>query len=173
MTSRYAFVLALITLNAATAVYADTGYVYEYEEETPELSPIPELTSLMQVADEARARGVPVLVEFSTPWCSHCTALEENVLKPLILNGKYRDRIIIRKLEVNSYSSVTGFDGKRYSSDEISRMYNVDLYPTLVFFDADGREVSQRIVGITVLEYVAGRLEKAIDRAIQAADTAL
>ena len=173
MTSRYAFVLALITLVAATAVYAETGYVYEYEEETPEVSPIPELTSLMQVADAARAKRVPILVEFSTPWCSHCTALEENVLKPLILNGKFRDQIIIRKLEVNSYSTVPGFDGKQYSSDEISRMYQVDLYPTLVFFDADGREVSQRIVGITVLEYVAGRLEEAIDRARQAMASAL
>ena len=47
------------------------------------------------------------------------------------------------------------------------------LYPTLVFFDADGREVSQRIVGITVLEYVAGRLEEAIDRAMQVSDPML
>jgi hypothetical protein len=52
-------------------------------------------------------------------------------------------------------------------------MYQVDLYPTLVFFDADGREVSQRIVGITVLEYVAGRLEKAIGRARQDTASAL
>jgi thioredoxin-related protein len=173
MTSRYAFVLTLITLVAATAVYADTGYVYEYEEETPEVSPIPELASFEQVANAARAKRVPILVEFSAPWCSYCTALEENVLKPLMLNGKYKDQIIIRKLEVNSYSSVTGFDGKQYSSDQISRMYQVDLYPTLVFFDADGREVSQRIVGITVLEYVAGRLEEAIDRAMQVSDPML
>lgn len=173
MTSRYAFFLVLMTLVADTAVFADTGYVYEYEEEKPEVSPIPELGSFMQVADAARAKRVPILVEFSTPWCRYCTALEEDVLKPLMLNGKYKDQIIIRKLEVNSYSSVTGFDGKQYSSDEISRMYQVDLYPTLVFFDADGREVSQRIVGITVLEYVSGRLEKAIDRARQATDSAL
>jgi thioredoxin-related protein len=90
------------------------------------------------------------------------------VLKPLMLNGKYKDRIIIKKLEVNSYSDVTGFDGEQYSTDQISRMYNVDLYPTLVFFDANGNEISQRIVGITVLEYVADRLEKAIDESIQA-----
>jgi hypothetical protein len=65
------------------------------------------------------------------------------------------------------------FDGRQYSSDQISRMYNVDLYPTLVFFDANGREVSQRIVGITVLEYVAGELEKAIDAAVQDIASAL
>jgi hypothetical protein len=95
------------------------------------------------------------------------------VLRPLILNGKYRDRLIVRKLEVNTYSSVTGFDGRRYRSDQISRKYDVDLYPTLVFFDANGREISQRIVGVTVLEYVAGDLEKAIDAALQATAAAL
>ena len=46
-------------------------------------------------------------------------------------------------------------------------MYNVDLYPTLVFFDANGREVSQRIVGITVLDYIADELDRAIDAAVQ------
>ncbi|UCB54170.1 MAG: thioredoxin family protein [Thiotrichales bacterium] len=155
---------------SAVSAYAASGIVYEYEEEEPESSLIPRLSSLQQVASIAREKGVPILVEFTTPWCQYCEALEEHVLKPLILNGKYRDQIIVKKLEVNAYSSIAGFDGKRYSSDQISRMYRVSLYPTLVFFNANGEEISQRIVGITVLEYVAGELEKAIDVAVQ--DTA-
>ena len=102
---------------------------------------------------------------------AHCDALEQQVLKPLILSEQYHKRIIIKKLEVNTYSSITGFDGKRYRSDQISRSYGVDLYPTLVFFDARGREISRRIVGITVLDYVAEELEQAIDAAIQQAAT--
>jgi thioredoxin-related protein len=148
-------------------VYAAPDFVYEYEEEPQDAEPIPELNSFEEVAKTARAREVPILVEFSTPWCRYCEALEQQVLKPLMLNGKYKDRIIVKKLEVNSYSNIAGFDGKSYSTDHISRMYNVDLYPTLVFFDANGREVSQRIVGITVLEFVAGELEKAISAAVQ------
>ena len=88
-------------------------------------------------------------------------------------NGKYKNRIIVKKLEVNNYSSIAGFDGMQYRTDELSRMYNVDLYPTLVFFDANGEEISRRIVGITVLEYVAGELEKAISAAEQDTATAL
>ena len=115
---------------------------------------------------------MPILVEFSTPWCRYCEVLEQQVLKPLLLNGKYREQIIVKKLEVNTYSSIAGFDGKQYRSDQISRMYNVDLYPTLVFFDANGREVSQRIVGITVLDYIADELDRAIDAAVQDTATA-
>ncbi len=153
--------------------YAATNFVYEYEEEKPEASPIPELSSFEEVAKTARERAVPILVEFSTPWCRYCEALEQQVLKPLIRNGKYKNRVIVKKLEVNSYSSITGFDGKQYRSDQLSSLYNVDLYPTLVFFNANGDEISQRIVGITVLEYVAGELEKAISAAIKDAATAL
>lgn len=162
----YSLVL-MFTAYAGSCGYAATDFVYEYEEEKPEASPIPELNSFEEAAKAARERGVPILVEFSTPWCRYCEALEQQVLKPLILNGKYKNRIIIRKLEVNSYSSIDGFDGSRYRTDQISRRYDVDLYPTLVFFDAGGREISRRIVGITVLEYVAGELEKAIDAAVQ------
>lgn len=159
--------MLMITACAGSYGYAASDFVYEYEEEKPEAAPIPELNSFEEVAKTARARGVPILVEFSTPWCRYCEALEQQVLKPLIHNGKYKDRIIVKKLEVNTYSSITGFDGRQYRSDRISRMYDVDLYPTLVFFDAGGNEISQRIVGITVLEYVAGELEKAIDAAVQ------
>ncbi len=152
---------------------AVTEFTYEYEEEHEEVASIPALSSLAEVADSARSKGVPILIELSTPWCRYCEALEQQVLGPLILNGKYRDRLIVKKLEVNTYSSITGFDGRVYQADQISRHFGVDLYPTLVFFDADGREISQRIVGITVLEYVAGELEQAIDRAIEASGETL
>jgi len=165
----YSLVL-MFTAYTSSCGYAAADFVYEYEEEKPEAAPIPELNSFEEVAKTARARGVPILVEFSTPWCRYCEALEQQVLKPLIRNGKYKNRIIVKKLEVDSYSSIAGFDGRQYRSDQLSSMYNVDLYPTLVFFDANGDEISQRIVGITVLEYVASELEKAIDIAVQ--DTA-
>ena len=162
----YNIALVFIAYVGTTSGYA-SGFVYEYEEEQVEASPIPELNSFKGVADSARTRGVPILVEFSTPWCRYCEVLEQQVLKPLLRNGKYREQIIDKKLEVNTYSSIAGFDGKQYRTDQISRMYNVDLYPTLVFFDANSREVSQRIVGITVLDYIADELEQAIDAAVQ------
>ena len=165
----FKLLLVIVAWAGGTTGYASTETIYEYDEEPVDEAPVPALTSFMEVAESARAQGIPILVEFSTPWCRYCDALEQQVLKPLILSEQYHKRIIIKKLEINTYSSITGFDGKRYRSDEISRSYGVDLYPTLVFFDARGREISRRIVGITVLDYVAGELERAIDAAIQEA----
>jgi thioredoxin-related protein len=167
----FKLLLVIVAWAGCTTGYATTETIYEYEEEPVDQAPVPALTSFSEVAESARAEGVPILVEFSTLWCRYCDALEQQVLKPLILSEQYHKRIIIKKLEINTYSSITGFDGKRYRSDEISRSYGVDLYPTLVFFDARGREISRRIVGITVLDYVAEELEQAIDVAIEEAAT--
>jgi len=148
-------------------------YSDEYDEAPEQTGTIPKLDDLQEVATNARLLSVPILVEFSTPWCRYCEALERQILEPLMRDEKYRDAILLIKLEVDTFSTITGFDGKPYRSDQISRMYDVDLYPTLVFFDANGREISQRIVGITVLEYVAGKLDNAIERAVQSTAKAL
>ena len=167
----YKLLLVIVAWVGCTSGYATTETIYEYDEEPVDKNPVPALTSFSEVAEAARAQGLPILVEFSTPWCRYCDALEQQVLKPLILSEQVHQRIIIKKLEVNTYSSITGFDGKRYRSDQISRSYGVDLYPTLVFFDANGHEISRRIVGITVLDYVAEELERAIDVAVKEAAT--
>ena len=155
----------LLSLWLACNPVAGAEYVYEYEdEEASELaSLIPVVTSFHR---EMKQSSKPMMVEFSTPWCAYCEALEAQVLEPLIRSNKYSDAIIIRKLEVDTYSDVIGFDGARYTTADISRKYDVDLYPTLVFFDASGREISERVVGITVLDYVAEEVDKAIKSAI-------
>jgi len=153
---------------ASDGTGAEPAYKYEVEEAPPVGPPIQQLESFQQVAATARMRGVPILILFCSFWCQHCDAMEQQVLKPMMLNDKYRERILLKKLEVDGDSTITGFDGRQYSSDEISKMYNVDFYPTLVFFDANGREVSQRIVGMPLGEYVVDDLGSAIDKAVQA-----
>ncbi len=165
MRSLQTSVLACSLLFSATAAAID--YTYEYEEEKPEMAPIPQLRSFEDVARTARSEGTPILVEFSTPWCGYCEALEEQVLKPLIVSGKYEGDIIIKKVEIDGYSDIRDFDGREYNSTQISQRYGVDFYPTLVFFDARGSEISERIIGITVMDYVSDYLDKAIEQAIK------
>ena len=156
----------LLCLWLISSSVTGSGFVYEYEDEEQHSSLIPTVVSFEQ---EMKQTGKPIMVEFSTPWCAYCEALESQILEPLIRSEKYSDAIIIRKLQIDTYSDVTGFDGQRYKTADFSRKYDVDLYPTLVFFDASGREISERVVGITVLDYVAEAVDKAIEDAISEA----
>ena len=158
---------------AADGTGAEPASKDEVEEVPPDGALIQQLLSFQQVAATARTRGVPIVVVFCSFWCRHCDAMEQQVLNPMMLNDEYKKRILLKKLEVDSDATITGFDGRQYSGDEISKMYNVDLYPTLVFFDANGREVSQRIVGMSSSEYVFNELDSAIDKAVQALDKVL
>ena len=158
---------------AGNGAAVESNARYEREEALTDGSSIQYLQSLQHVAATARARGVPILVLFCSFWCKHCDVLEQQVLQPMMLNDKYRERILLKKLEVDDDSTITGFDGVQYPSEEIGKMYDVDLYPTMVFFDANGREVSQRIVGMSSVEHVFDKLDSAIDKAVQALNGAL
>ncbi len=142
-------------------------YIYEYADDPVESTLIKDLISFQKEAELARENNMPILIEFSTPWCSYCEALEQQVLEPLIMSQEFKDKIIIRKIEVTDFSTVIGFDGETYTAFEINQKYKVKLYPTLVFLDANGNEISQRIVGITVIDFAAESLEKAIAVAIR------
>ena len=76
-------------------------YQYEYED-GPLLSMVKAVHDLQEQAVLAKKNRVPLLIEFSSPWCSYCEALEKEVLEPMLTNKDYRHRVIIRKLEVRT-----------------------------------------------------------------------
>ncbi len=139
-------------------------YRYEYEDD-PVPSAIKEVDDLQKLAVLARERHVLILIEFSTPWCMYCEALEKEILEPMLKSGDYRQRVVIRKLEVNDYSQVIDFTGQSRASVDLAMSLKVDFYPTLIFFNAEGKEISHRLVGITVLEFVFDEIEKRLVRA--------
>jgi thioredoxin-related protein len=139
-------------------------YKDEYGDE-PEPTMIELVVNLQEQAALARKEGIPLLIEFSSPWCGYCEALEKEVLEPMLKNNQFRKRVILRKLEVNDYSSVIDFTGQSRLSVNLAMSMKVDLYPTLVFFNGRGEEIGQRLVGITVLEFVSDELEKGLAQA--------
>ena len=163
-------ILITIVLTGYASEGTDTEPANRYQlgEAPQDGALIPQLRSFQEVAAIARTRGVPIVVVFCAFWCQHCDAMEQQVLMPMMRNDKYRQRILLKKLEVDSDLTITDFDGRQYPSDEISKLYNVDFYPTVVFFDGNGREVSERIVGMSSDVYVVDELDSAIDKAEQA-----
>lgn len=159
-------ITTLLLLWIAYSHAETSNYVYEYEEGRSESMLIEGVTSLEKDSLLARKQNIPILIEFTTPWCSYCEALEQQVLEPLLRSEEFKGKIIIKKLEINDYSEIIGFDGKNYSAYDISQKYKVKLYPTLVFFDSNGKEIKQRIIGITLIDDVTERLDNTIRSAI-------
>lgn len=126
--------------------------------------------NLAQVTDEAAERGVPLLLVFSSPECSYCTLLEEDFLQPMLISGMYEDKVIIRKLNIDAGSMVVDFQGRNRLARAIADDYDIDMTPTVVLLGPEGRELTQRLIGVTTPDFYGGYLDRAIDAANAALD---
>jgi len=73
----------------------------------------------------------PVILDFYADWCSPCIAMEE---------GTYPDPRVIS--ELTDFVAIKVDTQKRI---DIETKYGIAYYPTIVFLDAHGRELSRHI----------------------------
>ncbi len=151
----------------SASLCAANEIVYEYEEDPEPSRLILEAVDLQRLGEQARTEDIPILVEFSTPWCSYCEALEQQILEPLIRSKQFEDGVLIRKIEVMDSKEIKTFSGDTLSTAEFASRLKVSLYPTLIMFSGKGEQIAERIVGITVLEFASRQIEDNIRLAQQ------
>ena len=124
------------------------------------------VTDLESLGELARDRKLPVLIMFSQEDCPYCTIMEESYLKPMLRNRTYANKIIIRQVRVDSFKTLTDFDGSRIEADHLTSRYRAWVTPTLVFLNGDGKEIAGKLVGIGTEGFFAGEIDNAIDAAL-------
>ncbi len=127
---------------------------------------VPVATDLQQLRSQALSQELPILLTFTSVICSYCVLLEQDFLQPMLLSGEYRDKVMIRKLELGPGASVTDFNGRKIMASELSSRYRVFVTPTLLFVDGNGKELAERIVGINTPELFGGYLNDCIETAL-------
>jgi thioredoxin-related protein len=58
---------------------------------------------------------------------------------------------------------LTNFNGELISTTDFAKQYGVIGTPTLVFLDAEGHELSEKLVGIWSIDYFGGYIDERID----------
>ena len=126
---------------------------------------LPLIKDLRKEASYAGEKRLPILVMFSSDHCSYCIRIEEDFLKPMHSGGYYNEKVIIRRVKLGG-DSISDFDGSLISASELAQRYNVNVTPTLVFIDTQGRQLTQKLVGLTTPELYGGYLDTAIDTSL-------
>ncbi len=126
---------------------------------------VPLASDLRSAADQAEAACMPLLLEFATDYCEYCVLLEEEVLEPMLLDRDYDQRVLVRKLIIDQPARLRDFAGHRVSAAGLAERYRISVTPTLIFVDRDGHELTERMVGVTTLEFYAGYLDRSLDLA--------
>lgn len=109
------------------------------EPEIPVRSPRPYL--MRDGADLARAgRGRPLAVLFESPSCKACAEMHEEAFGRESLRRMLAGFDVARLLP-GAPATLVAPDGRRVEATRWARDLKIDLYPTVVFFDARGAEV--------------------------------
>ncbi len=128
-----------------------------------EIKDVPHSRDLKSDSKVAAAHQAPLMVVFTSPGCHYCAKVKNEYLIPMLKDPAYKDKVVIRQVEVGSDTVLNGFDGKRLTEGEFAADLNIYMVPTIKFFDAKGREVAKGIVGLLTPDYYQGYLDMGID----------
>lgn len=131
---------------------------------------VPVIEDLAAEARLARAKQVPLLIMFYAEHCGYCQVVEEEFLEPMIISGDYEDKVLIRRLLMTGVEPIRDFDGDETTAAEVSARYGVMVTPTLVFVDADGQQLADKLVGLTTRHYYGGYVDERIASARERLD---
>lgn len=126
---------------------------------------IPELLDLRAELAAAGRAHLPLLVLFSADYCRYCTVVKNDFLKPMMYSGDYEGKVLFRMVTLRAGRELVDVDGRRIDAREFADRYEVRVTPTLVFIDAQGRQVAEKMVGLTTPDFFGGYLDDAITTA--------
>jgi thioredoxin-related protein len=113
----------------------------------------------------AKEKELILVIEFAAEDCGYCRKLEDLFLLPMQRNAEYGDKILLRTVSLSEFDSLIDFDGRSVTTAEFAAQYDVALTPTLVFLNADGVEMSEKLVGIWSEDFFGGFIDNRIDEA--------
>ncbi len=117
---------------------------------------------------EMQAKGLPLLLAFRADYCGFCKRLETEYLQPMVASGKYDARILVRRFTLDTEESVIDFNGDKMDAKTFATRHDASLTPTVVFLNAEGKEVAERLLGYNSPDFYGAYLEDAIATAQKA-----
>jgi thioredoxin-related protein len=127
---------------------------------------IPTVQDFTLEARTAQTRQLPILVLFMSPDCSYCDRVLQEFLLPMQRNAEYRNKVIMRQLDVGSDDNLRDFSGVTTTQAGFAGRNKVLMVPTIKLFDAQGHELTRPLVGLLTPDFYGGYLDQAIDEAL-------
>lgn len=121
----------------------------------PRDTALPVPPSLQAAGREAMQKGEPLVLLMTLPGCPYCELVRRSYLLPMRAEG-----LPAWQLDVtDSRTPVLDFDGKASTGAELARQWQARFTPTVLFVNARGQEIAQRLVGVAVPDFYGAYLE--------------
>ena len=142
-----------------------THTLHANEDEDEDDLPFVQITSLRDfsaLSEDAHSGNKIIMLEVSASYCDYCRTLEEEIIKPMLRSGDYTRNVLIRQLEIDDSYLVNNISGEQITPSKLAEKFKIKITPTLLFLDAHGNEVSERILGVYSLDFYGGYVDQAI-----------
>ena len=126
----------------------------------PALAPHPSLpvaASLRAAAVDAQALRRPLVLMVSIQNCAFCDLVRTNYLGPMHRRGELH---AVQIDMLDRHTALQDFQGQSSTARALTRQWGLRIAPTLLFFNAEGREVAPRLEGMAVPEFYGAYLEQ-------------
>jgi len=119
-----------------------------------------------KAAAVARRERRVLVVLVSQYDCPYCHRIKEEIIFPMVKAGDFAGEILLGELYIDEGETVVDFSGRRVSAADFVHRYDVYVTPTLLFLDAGGHELAEKMVGINTMEMYFYYLSEAIREAV-------
>ena len=124
------------------------------------------VTNLYQIARSTQSLNKVHIIYFSASYCFFCKQLTEDVINAVRINKDYQKQVTITEIEIDSEGLVTDFNQKIADPEALASSYNIQITPTLIFVDSQGKEIVKRSVGYQSSEFYWYYFDKKIAQAM-------
>jgi thioredoxin:protein disulfide reductase len=94
--------------------------------------------SVADLDEKLKSAGRPVMLDFYADWCVSCKEMEKFTLSDRRVRGEL-EKILLLQADVTASSA---------ADRELLKRFSLFGPPGIIFFDADGREISElRVIG--------------------------
>jgi len=126
------------------------------------------VNDLRELKQQVETSNLPVLLLFSAEDCGYCDAVRDNYLLPMIKTGDYSSKILFRQIHIDEYHYLRNEKGELISAEAVALKYDIEVTPSILFINAQGNELSERIIGINSVDYFDELLSTHISQANRA-----
>lgn len=118
---------------------------------------------LQAEAREAARAGFPLVLMFSRQDCPYCITVRRDYLAPLNRIPRFR-KVLVRQIDQDKETPLTDFQGRPTTHAAFAAREQVRLVPVVGFYDPQGQQVSEAIIGARLPDFYQSYLEAALLR---------
>ena len=125
---------------------------------------LPRASDLAADAAASRRERLPILLFFDRDECPYCEQALREYLVPFA-REEWRGKALFRQVGIDRRDPLVDFAGTRTTHQALAARYGVQLSPTVMVVDADGRPLGEPIVGLLTVDFYGAYVDNALKAA--------